>query len=284
MDDISFELIANSGVLVDFGDVRILVDGIFGKNAYFSQPVKEMQKAVFGMQSRFQNIDCLVFTHRHSDHFSSSYLRKYLETNQVKRVYLPKAQASEGDFAMDNAPVQGDMITEICTGFGEVFSDVFDGIGIRYHRSVHTGGADFAAVSHYSVALERHGRIFVFAADVESTPENFEVIKKSGKIEKGFVDPLFFNKAAGRRILDELDVKETVIYHIPFESEDPTALRSVAAKMQEAGRRQTVFCQFIARAGAKAVTERSFDSGGGSGATKVCRRFRAAEEAFVALG
>ena len=73
MATVSIQLVANSGVLVQYRGLRFLIDGIYGNNPYFTPPRKEIQKAVFGMNSPFRDVEFLLFTHRHTDHFDAAY-------------------------------------------------------------------------------------------------------------------------------------------------------------------------------------------------------------------
>ena len=54
---------------------RYLVDGIFGETEYFSPLPKSMKKACFGMGEEYRDIDHLLFTHRHLDHFHAGFVK-----------------------------------------------------------------------------------------------------------------------------------------------------------------------------------------------------------------
>ena len=91
MKELGVQLVANSGILVETGTLRILIDGIYGENRYFTPPLKEVRKAVFGMNSRYRGLDCLLFTHRHVDHFCAPYADEYAKNNRLWGLYVPRA-------------------------------------------------------------------------------------------------------------------------------------------------------------------------------------------------
>ena len=99
------QLAANSGVLVSFGGRRVLVDGIYGKNRFFSPPLKEVQRAVFGMDSPYRDVDFLLFTHRHTDHFDAAYTDEYARNNRVRGIYVPRVGADPASFLEDRRPL-----------------------------------------------------------------------------------------------------------------------------------------------------------------------------------
>ena len=66
------------------------------------------------------------------------------------------------------------------------------------------GGAEFSSILHYLLVLRFSGKTVIFAADAESIPENFRALTKLGKIDLLFINPLFYQKKAGKQILDGL--------------------------------------------------------------------------------
>ena len=90
MEQVNIRFLANSGVYVQYRDCRFLVDGIYGKNRFFTPPLKEVQKAVFGMNSPYRDVDYVLHTHRHTDHFNAGYVDEYAVNNAVKRIFVPQ--------------------------------------------------------------------------------------------------------------------------------------------------------------------------------------------------
>ena len=143
---------------------------------------------------------------------------------------MPETQTLKSDPASDGAGVQDPRVVLIPAAQGDTCLDRLDGIDIQYYRSVHMGGAEFSSILHYLLVLRFSGKTVIFAADAESIPENFRALTKLGKIDLLFINPLFYQKKAGKQILDRLNVEQVAIDHVPFAGEDPTGLRMVAEK------------------------------------------------------
>ena len=170
------QLAANSGVLVSFGGRRVLVDGIYGKNRFFSPPLKEVQRAVFGMDSPYRDVDFLLFTHRHTDHFDAAYTDEYARNNRVRGIYVPRAGADPASFLEDRRPLpkaaeQG-VLHELSPEKEQALSiPLWDDCAATYVPTRHLDVQTYAAVRH-SVVLLSIGRVrLLFVADADWSPE-----------------------------------------------------------------------------------------------------------------
>ena len=62
--------VGNSGFLVTIGESKILIDGIFtGFAPEYIQPA-EIKELIANAQPPFDNIDLILVTHAHGDHFN----------------------------------------------------------------------------------------------------------------------------------------------------------------------------------------------------------------------
>lgn len=233
-NEIKINYIGNSGIFIKYKDTTILIDGIFQKTKYFSSPVNEMQKAVKGMPSIYSNIDYLIFTHRHADHFSSKYLNEYIKNNRIKRIFLTKESEKTNSQALDMGSVLVDnsnQFEEFNLQYGEKMCiELSKECRLSYFRSVHAGGSRYIQIKHYTVVLSINGKQMIFGSDADSIEQNFSPIEMFKNVDMIFVNPLFFNSNKGQNFLDGLTLKKAVIYHIPFSEDDITGLRELVVK------------------------------------------------------
>lgn len=229
------QLAANSGVLVSFGGRRVLVDGIYGKNRFFSPPLKEVQRAVFGMDSPYRDVDFLLFTHRHTDHFDAAYTDEYARNNRVRGIYVPQAGADPASFLEDRRPLpkaaeQG-VLHELSPEKEQALSiPLWDDCAATYVPTRHLDVQTYAAVRHCAVLLSI-GRVrLLFAADADWSPENRERFLALGPLTAVFITPLFLLDPDGRCLLEQIMPEQVVLYHLPFQRDDVTGLRAVAEK------------------------------------------------------
>jgi len=75
--------IDNAGFLITVGDKKILIDALFDTNNQNTTPPQEvLQRAVNG-EPPFDQIDLVIATHSHADHFSADLVREHLRNNEI---------------------------------------------------------------------------------------------------------------------------------------------------------------------------------------------------------
>ena len=85
--------LANSGVLVTNGDVKVLFDPLFDNSygQYQLLPAK-MEQDLFAGAPPFDGIDAIFVSHHHGDHFAPASMLSFLKARQDVRLFAP-AQA-----------------------------------------------------------------------------------------------------------------------------------------------------------------------------------------------
>ena len=82
-------LISNAGLLLEYREVKLLVDAIYHTTDPFSTPPPAAWSAMLAGEPPFDGVDTLLFTHDHPDHFSPERLMQYLRYRTVRQVVLP---------------------------------------------------------------------------------------------------------------------------------------------------------------------------------------------------
>lgn len=232
---INISLIANAGVLVEYRGVRFLLDGIhYDSRHYFSKVPDILLEELLSGRGRFSNIDYLLFSHNHVDHFSPKHTIQYLKNNDVKSVYLPKD--GEGkfqelkNFMQENGVIQKQLKMPI----GSAYTYLVGGdMGITVFQCTHMGD-QFADVENYCYLLTLGGKNILFTSDGDYKKEYYEEILKKAHIDVLFVNPLYLNTVEGRTvIMDTLKPERIIIYHIPFEEDDNVNFRKMVKKDME---------------------------------------------------
>lgn len=233
------ERIGNSGVLVVHENVRILIDGIFTSGPYFSEMPQAMKKAVFSMDSPYKDVDYLIFTHRHMDHFSKEYVKEYLKKNQVKKVLLPinhgiawDGLESQGELELPSEKAR--LVVAYYASQGKCFeAQLAEDIFVRCYRSIHMGGVQYRHTNHYMIELKIAKHRLLFVADADVVDENFANIERNKKVDVVFVNPLFFQSTKGQREIERFHAEKIVLYHLPFEEDDVSGLIKLAKNIKE---------------------------------------------------
>lgn len=95
-DNCTITYVANDGFLIQTSGHKILVDAIFGKikGNWCDQPGDSLLNLIYSGKPPYDNIDLLLVTHYHSDHFNSPMVLRFLNNNPDALVVCP-SQANE---------------------------------------------------------------------------------------------------------------------------------------------------------------------------------------------
>lgn len=199
--------ISNAAVFLQYGETTLLIDGIYQDlNGNFSNLPKPLWEDMRRGRGDLSNVDYLLFTHSHDDHFYLPYLREYLSHNQVKGICLPPQENGEGL----PPPLLFDT-----KGRLELSTD----ITVRFLDIRHLDKR-FAAVINRCFWLKMGEKHLLFLGDGDYEEEAFAEMCPL-PVDIAFVTPIFYNHPKGRRILREiLGVKKIIVYHFPFPEED----------------------------------------------------------------
>ena len=74
--------ISNAAILLQYRGVKVLIDGLYrDTSGYFSQLPDAVWESMQQGMGEISNVDYLMFTHSHADHFYEPYVSKYLQKN-----------------------------------------------------------------------------------------------------------------------------------------------------------------------------------------------------------
>lgn len=268
--EITAVLLGNAGVLLQYNGVKLLIDGIYyDRSGFFSNVPDCMWKRLLQGQGCFRDIDYFLFSHDHSDHFDSRRIKLCLAQQAPKLVILP-AEGSADTMALlthlkrnqipyavllngghggqdnhdghngcgdrdvlagsDGSRDRGDRGG--CNGCrGRVFSlerDIF----VTAIPTVHMGN-QYADIPHFSFLVTMGKKHILFLADAGCDESCLKRLEQE-PIHSVFVTPLFFHSKTGRDVLQRiLRPKRVIIYHLPFEGQDPNGYRKMAERDQK---------------------------------------------------
>ncbi len=223
-------LVANAGLLLEYGGVTLLLDGIFGPEGHpFSTLMPEAREGMLRGEPPFQRIDYLLFTHLHPDHFSPEMTGEFLRRRRVKGLFLPDGSTA----AMDRLKKQVEADRTPCvllSGQTDHASyRIEPGLTVQAFSTLHLD-RKYHGIPHFCYLLTFGEKRALFTADVDYTEETFENLR-GVRLRAVFVNPLFFNVLRHDRFFrGHLDAERIVIYHVPFSGEDELRMRPALAR------------------------------------------------------
>lgn len=206
------------------------MDGLFRSSGHpFSSLPADITWNMKRGVGEYADIDYLLFTHFHPDHYSEEDLTEYLKGNRVRKVFLPHRSAGIDRLISqmkEGGPSFFIFEEELCKK-QKVRMPEFS---LNAFQCRHLG-KDYASVRNLCYILEAEEKTLLFTADADYEGDCFRKALKGVSIDIVFVNPLFFNHISGREILsDILCPKKLILYHLPFEKDDRMRFRDLVSK------------------------------------------------------
>lgn len=223
--------IANAGILIQTPDTRLLIDGIQQEGDFpFSKTPPEVLAQMFQKNghTQFHDLDYLLFSHAHPDHFSPSLTARYLYQNDVSRILFPK----------DDSSGTKDLIDAIEKTRTPYWNFTMERGKIRQYRLSKSITATSLCTKHMpqifakalcnTLLITIADKNLLFLSDCSYMEKELFRIFSETKIDIVFINPYFYHDEAGRSILWELLCpNKIVIYHIPFAEDDSIRIRTL---------------------------------------------------------
>ena len=184
MSDLRITRVANAGVLIEMGAVRILLDGICDDfYPYFGTPAAIREKLTVDFP------DIVAFTHKHPDHFSCGYADVYQKTT------LRSALGPESS-----------LIGEVC------------GVKVQGIPTRHIGRAD---VPHLSFVIEGEKCIWFMG---DASPLEMRKLSEFARPDILIVPYAFAITASAFKTVKALAPSKIVLVHMPDKANDENGL------------------------------------------------------------
>jgi len=213
-DAVTVTYVANEGVLIQSGSKQVLIDALH--KPYLSEYLATPQKILDTMMANrppFEDIELLLVSHIHGDHFNAEIVGEYLRVSKTARLFTTLQARSEiantfSGFAHITDKTQVIQYhAEMDTSFSA------KGIQVRMVRIAH-GGSGLQNVGHI---VELGSMKFLHIGDPSYGKKDFERLQLfRDKIDVAILPFWFLTAAKGREIIDKLIMPAYLIaVHVP---------------------------------------------------------------------
>lgn len=222
LGEVKITLVSNAGILVEYRGQKLLIDGVYyiedRGGAPFSNIPRDIWSAMLAGEPPFDDIDWLLFTHAHSDHFSPSRVKNYLRYRRVKGLILPPDTGEQAELRtyLKQMHIPYVSAENVCD-FG-VF-EVGNNVTVTVYATRHIG-KEFLGMPHYTYLLSLGDKKLLITSDVDYTYETFPELEGM-PLHAVFVNPLFFNALQRERFFrGRLWADSVCVYHVPLSEKD----------------------------------------------------------------
>jgi len=221
--EVTITLVANAGVMIGHGGVGFLVDGVHHE---MDQPFSPVPADDLKLMRRggglFTNLDYLLFTHEHLDHFSPLHVAELLKVRPIKGIFLPDPLSGSKELMLLHQQVRQHAIPCWTLGLAPQESrrimlpggHTVTVIGTRHM------GQQFRTVRNDCFLLTLGGRNLLFTGDADHIPDYFAAPLDGLHVDAVLVNPIFYHHPNGQHIINSISPRHVVIYHMPFAVDD----------------------------------------------------------------
>lgn len=209
--------IANEGMLIADGATHVLIDGLYRpRNPTYAVLPAEAREAIETSTSPYDEVDVVLVSHVHSDHFQGEAVGRHLQHNP--RAMLLASQQVADSVAQDFDDIEAirDQIRIVSSEWKEEERVDLDGVqvevlGLRHSSERNRWVQNLGHIIHIS------GQTLLHIGDADTTPENFAAFNLPERdIDIAFIPFWYLVDTNGQAIVrDLIQPKHIVAVHIP---------------------------------------------------------------------
>jgi L-ascorbate metabolism protein UlaG (beta-lactamase superfamily) len=233
----SARYLANEGVLITVGKVKVLFDPFFHNDYNIYQLVPDdIVEAIMGNKAPYNDISVIFVSHAHGDHFAEKDMLNYMLKQTSVKLVAP-TQAIREMQKLDDFGKVSSRITPIDLAYkDEPISFTLDQISVDAVRIPHAGWPGRAEVSNivYRVRLpennvNKQGPLtFIHMGDADPNDMHFRPLRNFWEAQEttlAFPPYWFFLSNTGNYILDyRINAEKSVGVHVPKQVPSPLIL------------------------------------------------------------
>lgn len=231
---VNITYIANEGVLIHSGDKKVIIDGLFDDyyDAYLS-PDLALRQNMYNGQAPFDQVDLVLATHIHRDHFESKIAGKFLLEHQESK-FLSSKQIH--DDLKEKYSAFKSIEKQIISHKRDVYivKEVVNEIPVMTFFIYHSGGQRNRGIENMGFIITLNGKRVLHLGDSDMDIERFKSLDlKQYNIDIALVPYWYLSDDKGTQILSELIAPKHLIgIHFPLVG-SPMMLEEIATSHPE---------------------------------------------------
>jgi L-ascorbate metabolism protein UlaG (beta-lactamase superfamily) len=217
-DSTSLTYIANCGFLIETDNKKIIIDGLFrlGHNRY-PVPDPSTQKLLVSNRYPFENIDLILVSHTHEDHFDKDMVLTCMLNNPSAILICPQQVI---DSLSANKVIYNKISTRIIGCTPDPYTSQLIQVGnieIYACRLAHVGGERFKETQHIAFFISGMDNSIFHSADIDPfQTDKYTGIKISNlNVELGLINEDFAKTENAGLTRVFINAKHNIAMHLP---------------------------------------------------------------------
>ena len=218
--DVKVTFVGNAGFLITVGDKKILIDAFFsGFPPGYTLPFN-VKTLLLNAKPPFDQVDLILATHDHADHFSAEMVRQHMQSNP-KAVFISTTQAASqladfGDRVIAVDPVAGTPVNEEANGIQVEAIYLSHGTPPSGQTEIYNNG--------YIVTI--NGTKVFHSGDNAALRDVVQYKLSEQNIDLAFIEHFYLRNSASRGILD-INIGAKYVFPIHYQYTTPEYNREV---------------------------------------------------------
>lgn len=172
---VEIQYLANQGVLVTSGNTQILIDAAFQREFEYLDVLPDAELAkIENAESPYDQVDIILATHIHGDHFNADIIGKHLMRNK-KAIFLgPKETVASLEEDFEGFKSISSRVKSETPDFQESKTVRIKGIEIKVLRLDHLGSSPWKEAENVAYLITIKGKKIIHFGDGKIDSKNLE--------------------------------------------------------------------------------------------------------------
>ena len=215
-----FTYVSNAGVMLQCNDNKILIDGLCNSTLpVYKNPSDEVKEFMISGVNPFENIDALLFTHNHTDHFDVLSTASLLKHNKDTFLLAPQKVVME---IKQRLPYdESDRLIKLDDSLGGIEDININGIKIQSISMLHDG-KEYESVGNLAYLVDIGGKRVLHVGDAKPIEENYRYLDLTNKNIDLLIVPFpYIGLPSARQVIEKfIKPRKIAAVHLPYRELD----------------------------------------------------------------